>query len=59
MVKTDVQRQTRTRISPQVTTSVTQLVRALERIRETDFPVNIVPAVAAMFEGLAPYQSEG
>ena len=38
--------------APQVTTSVTQLVRALERIRETDFPVNIVPAVAAMFEGL-------
>ena len=44
--------------APQVTTSVTQLVRALERIRETDFPVNIVPAVAAMFEGLAPYQDE-
>ena len=45
--------------APQVTTSVTQLVRALERIRQTDFPVNIVPAVAAMFEGLAPYQQEG
>ena len=45
--------------APQVTTSVTQLVRGLERIRETDFPVNIVPAVAAMFEGLAPYQDEG
>ena len=42
--------------APQVTTSVTRLVRGLERIRETDFPVNIVPAVAAMFEGLAPYQ---
>lgn len=44
--------------APQVTTSVTRLVRGLERIRETDFPVNVVPAVAAMFEGLAPYQNE-
>jgi acetylornithine deacetylase/succinyl-diaminopimelate desuccinylase-like protein len=42
--------------APQVATSVTQLVRGLERIRQTDFPVNVVPAVAAMFEGLAPYQ---
>ncbi|NCF34070.1 MAG: M20/M25/M40 family metallo-hydrolase [Proteobacteria bacterium] len=44
--------------APQVATSVTQLVRGLERIRQTDFPVNVVPAVAAMFEGLAPYQDD-
>jgi acetylornithine deacetylase/succinyl-diaminopimelate desuccinylase-like protein len=30
----------------------------LERIRETNFPVNVVPPVAAMFEGIAPYQGE-
>jgi acetylornithine deacetylase/succinyl-diaminopimelate desuccinylase-like protein len=42
--------------APQVATSVTRLVRTLERIRQTDFPVNVVPPVAAMFEGLAPYQ---
>ena len=42
--------------APQVTTSVTRLIRGLERVRQTEFPVNVVPAVAAMFEGLAPYQ---
>lgn len=45
--------------APQVTTSVTRLVRGLERVRQTEFPVNVVPAVAAMFEGLAPYQDAG
>lgn len=45
--------------APQVATSVTRLVRGLERIRETNFPVNVVPPVAAMFEGIAPYQGEG
>ncbi|MDG1704371.1 MAG: M20/M25/M40 family metallo-hydrolase [Pseudomonadales bacterium] len=44
--------------APQVATSVTRLVRGLERIRETNFPVNVVPPVAAMFEGIAPYQGE-
>ncbi len=44
--------------APQVATSVTRLVRGLERIRETNFPVNVVPPVAAMFEGLAPYQGD-
>lgn len=44
--------------APQVATSVTRLVRGLERVRETNFPVNVVPPVAAMFEGIAPYQDE-
>jgi acetylornithine deacetylase/succinyl-diaminopimelate desuccinylase-like protein len=44
--------------APQVTTSVTRLIRGLERVRQTEFPVNVVPAVAAMFEGLAPYQDD-
>lgn len=44
--------------APQVATSVTRLVRGLELIRDTNFPVNVVPPVAAMFEGLAPYQGE-
>ena len=34
--------------APQVTTSVTRLVRGLERVRQTEFPVNVVPAVAAI-----------
>ena len=31
---------------------MTRLIRGLERVRQTEFPVNVVPAVAAMFEGL-------
>ena len=46
----------RTWFSAPGTTSVTRLIRGLERVRQTEFPVNVVPAVAAMFEGLAPYQ---
>ncbi len=43
--------------APLVETSVTQLVRALDRIADTEFPVRVLPAVAEMFEGIAPFQS--
>lgn len=39
---------------PQVTTAVTRLVRALERLRTYDFAPRIVPAVDAYFKGIAP-----
>jgi len=42
--------------SPQVETSVTRLVRGLQRIAETEFPVRVLPPVADMFEGVAPYR---
>ncbi|HCD27020.1 MAG TPA: peptidase M20 [Gammaproteobacteria bacterium] len=43
--------------APQTQTSVTQLVRGLKRVSETEFPVNVIDPVARMFEGLAPYQN--
>lgn len=39
---------------PQVSTAVTRLVRALERIRTYEFTPRILPAVDAYFKGLAP-----
>ena len=39
---------------PQVATSVTRLVRALDRLRTYEFTPRIVPAVDAYFKGLAP-----
>ena len=45
--------------SPQVQTAVTRLVRALDRIAQTQFPARAHPAVAAMFAGLAPLQPPG
>ena len=43
--------------APLVETSVTRMVRALKRISETEFPVRILPPVAEMLEGIAPFQS--
>jgi len=43
--------------APLVETSVTRMVRGLKRIIETEFPVHVLPAVADMFEGIAPFQS--
>jgi acetylornithine deacetylase/succinyl-diaminopimelate desuccinylase-like protein len=40
--------------SPQVSTSVTRLIRALDRLRTYEFAPRIVPAVDAYFKGLAP-----
>ena len=42
--------------APLVETSVTRMVRALKRISETEFPVRVLPPVADMFEGIAPFQ---
>lgn len=44
--------------APLVETSVTKLVRALKRIAETEFPVRVLPSVADMFEGIAPFQND-
>jgi acetylornithine deacetylase/succinyl-diaminopimelate desuccinylase-like protein len=44
--------------TPQLETAVTRALRAGERLARTDFPVHLVPAVAQMFEGMAPYQDE-
>ncbi|MGA0839601.1 MAG: M20/M25/M40 family metallo-hydrolase [Pseudomonadales bacterium] len=44
--------------APQAVTAVTRLLKAGHRIAETGFPPRVVPAVAAMFEGLAPFQPE-
>lgn len=38
---------------PQVSTAVTQLVTALGRLSEYEFPVRVIPAVDAFFRGLA------
>jgi len=43
--------------APLVETSVTKLIRALKRIAETEFPVRVLPPVAEMFEGIAPFQA--
>ena len=39
---------------PQVSTAVTRLIRALDRLRTYEFAPRIVPAVDAYFKGLAP-----
>ena len=44
--------------TPQVETAVTRILRAGDRLAETRFPARVVPAVQAMFEGMAPYQPE-
>jgi acetylornithine deacetylase/succinyl-diaminopimelate desuccinylase-like protein len=44
--------------TPQVETAVTRVLRAGNRLAETHFPARVVPAVQAMFEGMAPYQDE-
>ena len=43
--------------APLVETSVTRMVRALKRVSETEFPVRVLPPVAQMLEGIAPFQS--
>ena len=44
--------------APQVETSVTRILRAGNRLATTKFAPRVVPAVQAMFEGMAPYQDE-
>ena len=44
--------------APQVETSVTRMVRGLQRIAETEFEVRVLPPVADMFEGVAPFRSD-
>jgi len=44
--------------TPQTATAVTRLLRAGDRLAETRFPPRVIPAVQALFEGLAPYQDE-
>lgn len=39
---------------PQVSTSVTRLIRALDRLRTYEFAPRILPAVDAYFKGMAP-----
>jgi acetylornithine deacetylase/succinyl-diaminopimelate desuccinylase-like protein len=41
---------------PQSETAVTRLMRAGDRLARTRFAARVVPAVKAMFEGIAPYQ---
>ncbi|MFV2090759.1 MAG: M20/M25/M40 family metallo-hydrolase, partial [Pseudomonadales bacterium] len=44
--------------TPQVQTAVTRILRAGDRLARTRFPARVVPAVQAMFEGMAPYQND-
>lgn len=44
--------------TPQTATAVTRILRAGDRLAETRFPPRVIPAVQALFEGLAPYQDE-
>jgi acetylornithine deacetylase/succinyl-diaminopimelate desuccinylase-like protein len=44
--------------TPQVETAVTRALRAGDRLARTRFEARVVPAVQAMFEGMAPYQNE-
>jgi acetylornithine deacetylase/succinyl-diaminopimelate desuccinylase-like protein len=44
--------------TPQVETAVTRALRAGDRLARTRFEPRVVPAVQAMFEGMAPYQGE-
>ncbi|HVR27892.1 MAG TPA: M20/M25/M40 family metallo-hydrolase, partial [Thermoanaerobaculia bacterium] len=40
--------------TPRTDSAVTRLVRALERLRQHEFPARVVPAVDAYFENMAP-----
>jgi acetylornithine deacetylase/succinyl-diaminopimelate desuccinylase-like protein len=42
--------------APQVETAVTRALRAGDRLARTRFPARVIPAVQAMFEGMAPDQ---
>ncbi|MEJ2088413.1 MAG: M20/M25/M40 family metallo-hydrolase, partial [Gammaproteobacteria bacterium] len=42
--------------TPQTETAVTRALRAGDRLARTRFPARVIPAVQAMFEGMAPYQ---
>jgi len=44
--------------TPQVETAVTRALRAGDRLARTRFEARVVPAVQALFEGMAPYQNE-
>jgi len=44
--------------TPQVETAVTRALRAGDRLARTRFPARVIPAVQAMFEGMAPYQTD-
>ena len=44
--------------SPTRTTAVTRILRAGNRLAETRFPARAIPAVQALFAGLAPYQED-
>jgi acetylornithine deacetylase/succinyl-diaminopimelate desuccinylase-like protein len=44
--------------TPQTATAVTRLLRAGDRVASTRFPPRLIPPVQALFEGIAPYQSE-
>ncbi|MCP5181497.1 MAG: M20/M25/M40 family metallo-hydrolase [Pseudomonadales bacterium] len=44
--------------APQPETAVTRIVRAAQRIGETNFKPRLIPEVQAMLESIAPYQSE-
>ena len=44
--------------APQTETSVTRILRAGSRIAETKFPPRVIPAVKAVFAGMAPFQNE-
>lgn len=44
--------------SPQTETAVTRILRAGDRLARTKFPARVIPAVEAVFEGMAPYQDE-
>ena len=44
--------------TPRVDSAVTRLVRALDRIREHEFPPRVVPAVDAFFKSIAPTAGE-
>jgi acetylornithine deacetylase/succinyl-diaminopimelate desuccinylase-like protein len=42
--------------APQTETAVTRILRAGDRLARTKFPPHLIPAVQAVFEGMAPYQ---
>ena len=44
--------------TPQMETAVTRALRAGDRLARSRFPARVVPAVQAMFEGMAPYQDD-
>ena len=44
--------------APQTETAITRILRAGDRLARTKFPPHLIPAVQAVFEGMAPYQEE-